>query len=748
MYGGGGYAKASLARYRKFDFGNCMIGKDTSSFLPIKNEGSAILHLIKFQIKDTDTFFRGEGWPSERVSLFPGSSYQLPLVFNPHEEHPDPGKLIIGTNGEKFEISLIGYGREAVLIVSKMALEFSDCIVGNSYEQTFTLKNIGDVNYPLSFDLEKKFTDVEFRPASLLIGPFSESSVTAIYKPSHETKSTVVLTISSPYSMHKVPIQLHSGYCSLKFNAKILDFGMFERTTKPSVTLSIKNDGSVKSSFHVNGLTKPAVFHISPHKGLLLPGKSIDVTVTHILHEVSQFNEKLHIRSDLVNRLYSVLVKGNCEETILNSDFTNMNMGPCPILETTTKQLSFTNHGNFPCDFQMKSFYPLKVTPVNGVVLGHETGTVNVLWNPSGSYELRSQIQMITNIGNFVITVRGKAMLPDLTVSANYLDFGVCAIGYTYSETIQLENRGKVPLRFSIPSAKDPSFVSSIKSGVLQPKELVTMSVLFTPTIVGKVTSSMFVECKGVQTKEIGMNGMGGSKKLKIDPKSLILDLRPVGVQFTETIIMKNEGNVPLHLNFFKTLEVQDNVICNVPEPFTLEPNFTKRCQIGLFMPDEGQFFAELTVSSKEHEVKIVVQGSVILMLGTANILKLSKRSRDILENESFNSLQIVGPLMNFETIDPLEACKKRFDKGYLMDIEICSAISNFSVMRSQDTELHKQVDHIDNVRNLNELEPGRPSRKQENMKKKCDLIIYIQKSTPAEKFDQTVEFRKKVQNI
>lgn len=40
--GGGGYARISLSKYKRFDFGHCMIDKETESFLPICNEGLAL----------------------------------------------------------------------------------------------------------------------------------------------------------------------------------------------------------------------------------------------------------------------------------------------------------------------------------------------------------------------------------------------------------------------------------------------------------------------------------------------------------------------------------------------------------------------------------------------------------------------------------------------------------------------------------------------------------------------------------
>jgi hypothetical protein len=527
MFGGGGYAKASLSRYRRFDFGHCMIGKDTVSHLPIVNEGNAILHLTRFELQETDTFFKGQDWPKGRISLFPGKNYSLPLVFHPQEENPLSGNLLIGTNTETFEIELIGLGREAVLIVSKVALEFSECLMGNSYEQKLGLKNIGDVNYPVTCHLDKEFPDITFHPQSLVINPFSESFVTITYAPSHQTKTTVIFTLSSPYSSHKVPIMVHAGVAFLEFNSTELDFGMFERTTQPSITLSMKNSGTVKTSFLIKDTTKPSIFTIEPSKGLLLPKKSIDVKITHIKHEVSQFQEKLAIKTDLVDKIYSIFVKGQCEETVLHpQEFSLLNLGVCPVLEPTTKPLQFKNYGKFPLTFSVPSAYPLKVSPTEGSVPGGETGSVNLTWHPSGGYELRTQISIATNIGKFPILVRGKSMFPEVFISTQYLDFGVCALGYSYHQYFTIENKGKVKLNYSIPQCKEPSYVASISSGVLEPKQSVTVDLLFTPRQIGKLAGSLLIDCKGMHYKEIILMGMGGSMMTDVSPQSIDLGMK------------------------------------------------------------------------------------------------------------------------------------------------------------------------------------------------------------------------------
>jgi hypothetical protein len=628
FFGGGGFAKASLSRYRRFDFGHCMIGKDTVSFLPIVNEGNAILHLRSFQLAETDTFFKGQNWPTERVSLFPGKSYSLPLVFHPNEENPTGGSLTVSSSTETWEIELIGVGREAVLIVSKVALEFNECLIGNTYEQVLGLKNIGDVNYPVTCQLDKVFPDIVFEPSTLLISPFSESFVTVTYQPTQQTQSNIVFTLLSPYSTHKVPIMVHSGVANLEFDTDCLDFKMFEKSQSPSLMLTVKNTGTVKTSFAVKDTSKPNLFTVEPRKGLLLPKKSVDIKVTYTRHEVGTFHQKLAFKTDVVQKVYYLNVTGQSEETVLRPDeFSLLNMGVCPVLEPTTRALSFTNYGVFPMSFNIPSVYPLKVSPMEGIVPGGETGTVYLTWNPSGGYELRTQLTMTTNIGKFPILVRGRSAFPEVHLSSNYIDFGICAVANTYHRNFRIENKGKVKLHYHIPNPKESSYVISLVSGMIEPKNHVTVDILFTPRTTGKINTTLIVECKGIHYKEVSLVGLGGKLDSVIEPSVLDLERCPFSLKIHDTIEIINNGDITLNVDFSKTKLDQNPCFITVPEKMTVLPHEVGTCRFGFVINTTSRFYAELMICTDE-------QAFIIPVTGIGVKITLSQRCIKLLQNE------------------------------------------------------------------------------------------------------------------
>ena len=203
---------------------------------------------------------------SYRVTLVAGATFNLPVIFFPTEENPPSGKVVIGTATEKYDIELTGFGREAVLIVSKPQLNFSDCIVGNSYEDTLTLKNVGEVNYPIALTTEEKFGDILFTPQNAVIPPFEEITIRIGFKPTKDVDFTCSMMIVSPYVKHFIPIKFHAGTVVLELMKTKVDYGVFERLSRPIQSFIIKNTGTVKTVYSVKSMSKPSVLQLQNSK--------------------------------------------------------------------------------------------------------------------------------------------------------------------------------------------------------------------------------------------------------------------------------------------------------------------------------------------------------------------------------------------------------------------------------------------------------------------------------------------------
>lgn len=683
FYGAGGHAKCSLSRYRRFDFGNCMINKDTLSYLPIVNDGNAFLHLAEFEISSSGTFLKGDKWPTGRLTLRPGQSFDLPLIFRPKDETPTPGKLIVKSRKDKWEIELIGSGREAVLVVAKSELDFNNCLIGNTYEQSVGFKNVGDVNYPITFQLTEPMDDIQFQPPTIIMSPFSQSQVNIVYTPTKPVSKTINLIISSPYSEHKVALAIHSGTATLEFNTHLLDFGLFEKRATPMMTFTMKNTGTIKTSYTVRDPNRPSMFALDNARGVLQPGKTATINVSQIRHEVGEFAEKLIVKSDVLGKEYYVDVKGVCEEAVIKvEELSLINMGTCAVMDTVTRQMKLTNYGKYPIFFELRYAFPIKAFPVRGMVEMGDTQEITVMWTPTGGYELRSSIKLCTNIGEFEVLVRGRSIYPDFTLNSTYYDFGVCGVGYEYTGKVTLNNVGKVALHWTIPTMTD-GFSVTTDSGVLQPKQSDVIEVLFKPSGPSKFSTRCIVQAKGASFKEITLVGIGGELKMDDFPSTFRIGRVACELLRYHNIKFTNSGDVPLYITWkeesvdaikedllsdLTTIKppTPGPIICDIelPDALMIPPGQPASIPLGVRPRVEGHFKKTIYMVTKEKMIPIVVEGAGMR-------IKLNENMKNLV----YQYLKSIGPLDAEETLSELEKMMRKVDKRISADVRIVDTL-------------------------------------------------------------------------
>eukprot|EP01135_Chromosphaera_perkinsii_P004122 Nk52_evm29s270 gene=Nk52_evmTU29s270 len=549
LHAGGGISKLSLSNYEKFDFGNCMMDKDTIQGLPVYNVGNAVLQIDRITLANSEFFKPAPDWPKSIVKVKPGSYYNIPISFNPPVESPDSGLVSITANNKVYDIVLVGTGRESVLLITEESISFKSCLVGNTYYDTLEISNVGDVNYPLTFAIskgssknEKAFEDCWFDPQKVIVSPFSKVNVKVIYKPSLEMRRKRKIKISSPYSEHEIPILFMSGRAPLIAKEKFLNFGIFDKNGMNKAIFHFHNAGTVTTRFKVSSEKRPHPFKIKPSEGIAEPGAKIAVELTYIYSVMGPINETIFLNNEDTSPPLRIPIKGHCEESkVKPEEFREIHMGDCGVMEVSAKQFTVTNYGKYPLSYDLKFGYPIKVSPQGGQIDGNSSSVFTVQWCPSGSYEVRSVIKMETeSIGNFDILVKGRAAFPEFIIQNSLLDFGVCAVNYPTTKSFTIVNRGKVTANWTIPSIRDGYFLSAAEGSILA-KGSQTIDVVFVPTTTDKYFGNFIVEARG-HYKELSVIGIGGVLALRVHPCPLIEKSFPVGYEKTLSFKISNEG--------------------------------------------------------------------------------------------------------------------------------------------------------------------------------------------------------------
>ncbi|OUM62156.1 hypothetical protein PIROE2DRAFT_11657 [Piromyces sp. E2] len=589
-------------------------------------------------------------------------------MFYPKEEHPPSGKLIIGTQCDTWEIELVGSGKESVILFSKRSITFENCIIGNSYEQQIILKNIGDVNYPLSFTTNYGRKDFKFLPECTVIHPYKEKKIIITYTPSVIDSTMVLMKSESPYSVNELPINISSGTVKLEFNMMDLDYGIFEKNTRPCKILKMKNCGSMKTSYVILERELKSIIRLSTVKGYIKAGETIDIKVSLINNEVGEIKSELLIYTDLLSDEYVINIHGVCEESILNpEEFKLVDMGINPTNSQVIKPLIIKNYGKFPLSYRITYLYPIKLSRKIGVIDGNDEHIINVIWVPNGSYDLRSTLTMETNIGNYNILVRGKSAFPEISLNRLYIDYGIKAIGLVHKETIELSNNGIVPLKWTAyQSRTNPNFSISKDSGSLLVKEKVTLDILFKPSINAKFSSSYIIECKGRSYKEVNMVGVGGSINIYISPREFNIGNCPCNNSKEYYFTIFNASDLPLDLEFeYETIE---NLEIYLPEPMHLNINEKKLTKLMILPKIIGNFKTVLLIKTKDKNFKYTVNGSGYMM-------KITEKVKDIIYNSKTINQNYIHPWEKLTKIDDYDFWYNVMSCGIKHDINLLDAI-------------------------------------------------------------------------
>jgi len=664
FYGAGGYAQMSLKNGSTYEFGNCVIGKKLDVYLPIENKGTAVLKINSVILYSSGSFTEGPNWPVDRVNIQPKTIYKLPLIFKPDNEQPPPATVSIITPLENYEINITGVGKDAMIIISNLYLEFNDCIIGNQYEQQVSFRNTGDVNYQIKMELKDLIPGIKFIPDNFTIPPYSTYEVTIQFKPTVEINKDIFVDVNSPYSKNQIRLKIHSGYVKLLIEKDIFDYGMFETNSVPKIKFDIKNVGSIGTHYSIVHRNSDSNIQFSNKTGFIRPNDFTTVKMFYISNnkQFGPFVEVFDILYDLINSSVPFKVIGDCNHALIHpQEINSVDLGLCPIFEHTKKSITLKNYGKFPLTYKIKVVYPILCNVIKGVLNGNESQVIKFSWMPTGGYVLHSTATLSSNAGNYPISITGRGTLPKINISSEKIDYGICALNCTYEKILTIKNVGLVKFKWSV-QQQNQDFILSNKDGELNVNESVDIKINFTPRNLKCYQSILYLECKGLTSREIQLVGVGGNMKFYISPRvvdmgnffflalflifiniylllykyiykflivrfflliinKFFIEIPHIflikkkgvcskGLLTTGSFTIRSKGEVTIYSDFSEGKKLKPNNMLFVPKSIVLPPGNSHKCKFDIIPYDEGPFEYRLIISTKEKIYRIKIKGN------------------------------------------------------------------------------------------------------------------------------------------
>eukprot|EP00002_Diphylleia_rotans_P000261 TRINITY_DN10134_c0_g2_i2.p1 TRINITY_DN10134_c0_g2~~TRINITY_DN10134_c0_g2_i2.p1 ORF type:complete len:1209 (-),score=207.10 TRINITY_DN10134_c0_g2_i2:80-3205(-) len=643
----GGTPRMQLSTFDKFDFGRCLMGKDTLRHMRITNTGTAYLKILSVDIEKSDVFYRGNGWPLSGLVIQPQRFFDLPLVLNPNSESTLTGKLTIHTIEKTHTIELNGTGREASLLLSQKNIMFTDCLVGMSYFDNIDFSNTGEVTFPLSFHIDPPSVDLALSLSDIEIAPYTRVSLQITYKPTVATENqNVTIVVESPFIYEEIQVYLQAGKALLIVETNDLELGHVRPKDLIRRRFSVQNSGTVSLFFQLSQKAS-SILKIPLKEGKLEPEakKTLEFTLTHPGFSGPIKEDILLKAKPIVGDIPCILapdgsivenlritVTGQSDMPAFDPEQSwGLDFGCLAIGECVSRTWLLCNVGDLGTDFNISVASPVSAQPTSGHLDPHSQREITFTWTPFGSYELRSVAKVSTSLGTHDLHLTGKALHPEfIIVGEQYVNFGHCAMKITYRKTLVIRNTGIVKLMWAIPIVpKEFSFLS--RRGTLLPGEEASVDILFTPATVGRYHSTFLVEAKG-RFKELTLSGVGGRVSDQIFSPINLGDCPYEQVARRDVLVM-NSGTVPLDVQ----LEIEP---CQIVE-FELTPSKLRILQgeqkvVHLFYKGigEGHFDTTLHAVSYEKSYKTTVQGNIsVINLSEAcvNILGIELKPRGLL---------------------------------------------------------------------------------------------------------------------
>ena len=155
-----------------------------------------------------------------------------------------------------------------------------------------------------------------------------------------------------------------------------------------------------------------------------------------------------------------------------------------------------------------------------------------------------------------VLKMSGIGKFPFVSLNHEKLDFESLTVGKSLAKTIELRNYSQVKAQFTIEQinddGKDKSFELSDTSGIITPGHSKTITVEYTPKIVGQFTSTQY-SIKTVGGNDLKLSCMGQANGTDVSLSTKSIHFGEVQLQSTTNRLLNiiNDSDQPTSFQFF-----------------------------------------------------------------------------------------------------------------------------------------------------------------------------------------------------
>jgi hypothetical protein len=526
-------------------FGNVTVNTSTTQSLTLTSTGTVPVTVDSAAISGVGFSLDAQSFP---ITLNPNQSITLSMRFSPVATGSVNGELTINSDSSTGSTAIIALDGTSVpilspqLTVSVGSLSFGNVTVNTSTTQSLTLTSTGTAPVTVS---SAEITGAGFTLVGgtlpVTLSPTQSITLQVQFRPTATSSVNGQLTINSDSSTGSTAVVSLSGTGilapspQLAVSAGGLSFGNVTVNTSTTRSLTLTSTGTAPvtvSSAEITGAGFTLVGGTLPVT--LDPTQSIMLQVQFTPTTTGSANGRLTIISNSSTGSTTVVSLSGTGIAALNPELTvsagNLNFGNVTVNTVATLALTLTSTGTSPVTVDSASISGSEFTFVGGslpATLGPtQPVTLQVRFSPGTTGSASGELTITSNSisgSTSVIDLTGRAIAgnPQLTISADSLDFGSIAINTSTTKALTLTSTGTSPLTVTsvVVSGLEFALIGGSFPGTLNPTESLALQLRFLPATVGAKSGQITITSNSTSgsTAVVAMSGTGTGLSHEVD---------------------------------------------------------------------------------------------------------------------------------------------------------------------------------------------------------------------------------------
>jgi hypothetical protein len=472
-----------------FDFGNVFIGQNNELNLNVANAGTD--NLIVTEILSSDPDF--DAIPGN-FSIAPENSQDVTLSFNPTVSRDYNEYLVINSNNPAKStdtIFVFGTGVEPPVIYYSPASFTLTLNAGQSEYGLLQIGNIGNTgaqNLIYSIEINELWLSSSPTEGVVQIGDtmniYVNLDATDLIEDIYD--GTIIIHSNDPVNpLIEIPVELTViGEAEMTLSADTLDFPEVNLGSSSTDVLTIYNEGT--ANLNITNIEADNIdFYSDLTNFTVTPAGSQNFNITFQPSDVGDVSATLSITFDS-NEISTIALSGTGIDPQIDLPVTNIDFGSVNVGFTGSDVLTINSIGQTeliitdiiiddPVHFTYNESLPIVIDGVTKVSFD-----LGLNFIPTNAQDYSAILTLVTNAGDFDITLDGTGIASDLVVSPNTLNFGNVVIGNSVTLNLILTNEGNLPLTIDSLYSVPPFEVDPNYNTVLNENESLIVPVTFT----------------------------------------------------------------------------------------------------------------------------------------------------------------------------------------------------------------------------------------------------------------------------